>query len=145
MRQLKDTKPTPQIPYSEYGIQDFIEKELKQYQGKSYYCKALGVNVSVTRKSVEETSYNCRFNRKAAELALQLPYIIGHAKIEKLRLPTKSIRQTKYFRFTEIATLTCNVRKKGIARLVVGFRDNGEVVEYSVTNCQTNKTSQFID
>lgn len=145
MRQLKANETPLRIPYSENGIQGFLEKELKQFQGKTYYCKALGVEVGVTRRSVEETAYNCRFNRKSAKLAMQMPYIIQHAKIERLHLPTKSVKQAKHFRFIEIATLTCNVRKKGVARLVVGFKDNGEVVEYSVTNCQANKTSQFVD
>lgn len=135
----------PKIPYSENGIQEFLQTELKKFQGKSYFCKALGVFVSITRKSIEETAYNCRPNRKAAEMALELPHIIEHAKIEKLDLPVKSIRQSKHFHFKQIAVLKCNMKGKGIAKLVIGFRDSGEVIEYSVTNYQPNKTSQFID
>lgn len=145
MRSIRQYKTIDKIPYSENAIQDFIEKELRRYQGHTYFCKALGVNVLITRNSIKETAYNCRFNRQSAELAMKLPYIIQHAKIKQLHLPTKSQRQIKHFRFVEIATLVCNVKGKGIAKLTIGFRDNGEVVEYSVTNYQTNKTSQFID
>lgn len=145
MRQLKADKFPIVIPYSEPEIEELLKKELKQYQGKPFYCKALGVDVSVTRKSIEETAYNCKFNRRAAELALCLPDVIKNAKIKELHLPTKSNKQKKHFHFTEIAILTCNLKGKGIAKLVVGFKDNGEVVEYSITNFQPNVTSQFID
>lgn len=141
----KTHEDTPKIPYSEVGIQKFLEKELRKFQGKAYFCKALGVKIGVSRRSVEETAYNCRLNRKAAELALELPYIVEHARIDQLSLPVKSIRQSKHFHFKEIATLKCNMKGLGIAKLVIGFRDNGEVVEYSITNYQPNKTSQFID
>lgn len=145
MQQIRQYKTIDKIPYSENAIQDFVEQELRQYQGKAYFCKTLGVYVSITRNSIKETAYNCRFNRQSAELAIELPYIIQHAKIKQLHLPTKSQRQIRHFRFIEIATLICNVKGKGIAKLTIGFRDNGDVLEYSVTNYQTNKTSQFID
>lgn len=145
MRRIKPETPKIYIPYSEEGIEEVVKKQLKQYQGKHFYCKALGVNVSVTRKSIDETAHNCRNNRRSAELALCLPEIIEKAKIKQLHLPTKSNQQKKHFHFKEIAILVCNLKGKGIAKLVVGFRDNGEVVEYSITNFQPNVTSQFID
>ena len=145
MTQIKKGKVKVYIPYSEPDVEAVVKRELKQYQGKPFYCKALGVNVSVTRKSIDETAHNCRNNRRSAELALCLPEIIEKAKIRQLHLPTKSNRQKKHFHFKDIAVLICNLKGKGIAKLVVGFRDNGEAVEYSITNFQPNVTSQFID
>lgn len=63
----------------------------------------------------------------------------------QLHLPTRSIKQIKQFHFNEIAILTCNLKGKGIANLVIGFKDNGEAVGYSITNFQPNVTSHFID
>ena len=84
MRKLQQFKTIDKIPYSEDAIWDFLKKELKQYQGNKYYCNSLGVHVLVTRKSIDETAYNARFNRKAALLACNLPYIIQHAKFRNL-------------------------------------------------------------
>ena len=70
---------------------------------------------------------------------------LQHAKIQKLNLPTKSLKQSQRMRIQTIAILTCNVSKIGIAKLVIGIRDDGSAVEYSITNFQHNKTSQFID
>ena len=131
MRKLQQFKTIDKIPYSEDAIWDFLKKELKQYQGNKYYCNSLGVYVLVTRKSIDETAYNARFNRKAALLACNLPYIIQHAKIQKLNLPTKSLKQSQRMRIQTIAILTCNVSKIGIAKLVIGIRDDGIAVIFS--------------
>ena len=139
------TQASYNIPYSEDDIRDFIEFQLAQYIGYTFYNKDLGINILVTEDSVEETAQNCRPNRQAAELALYLPYILRNARIIKLHLPTISKKQQNRFRFSEIATLICNVPKVGIARLVVGYRvRDDEYIEYAITNYQTqNKTSQF--
>ena len=144
MRQLNKYQSSDRIPYSENAIEEFVKTELKQYQGKSFYCKALGVNVLIISKSIKETAYNCRISRQAANLALSLPYIIKNAKILELHLPIQSNTQ-KSFYFTEIATLMCNVKYKGIAKLTIGYRKNGKTLEYAITNFQRNNTSQFID
>lgn len=133
-----------QIPYSENGVRDFITEKLSSYIGKTYYNKHLGVNIIVTSDSVDETAQNCRPNRQAAKLALHLPYILRNAKIIELHLPVISKKQKVRFGFVDIAKLSCTVPNVGIARVIVGYRKRGDVIEYSITNFQTrNKTSQF--
>lgn len=133
-----------QIPYSEDGIRDYITLRLKKYVGKTYYNKSLGVNISVSADSIEETAQNCRPNRQAAALALHLPYILRNAKIVKLKLPTESKKQKNRFHFSEIAHLVCYVPGVGIAKVIIGFRIDGRIFEYAITNFQRqNKTSQF--
>lgn len=137
-------KASLQLPYSEDGIRDYIEEQLRKYKNKTFYNKNLNVNILVTADSIAETAQNCRPNRQAAKLALHLPYILRNAKIKELHLPVISKKQRNRFRFTEIAKMSCNIPHVGIAKIVVGYRKNGEIIEYSITNLQTrNKTSQF--
>ena len=72
-----------------------------------------------------------------------MPYVIENAKIYRLHLPTHSNTQRKKFGFTKIAILTCNVKYYGIAKLTVGYKFNGKVIEYAITSFK--KSSQFID
>lgn len=134
---------TLNIPYTENDLRDFIMLKLKKYIGRTFYNKNLGVNISVISSSVRETAQNCRPNRKAAELAVYLPYILRNAKVIKLHLPTESKTQKERFNFTEIAELRCNVKNIGVAKVIVGYRKQREVIEYSITNFQNmkNKTT----
>lgn len=135
---------TLHIPYSEDGIRDYITLRLRKYLGKTYYNKCLGVNISVSADSIKETAQNCRPNRQAAALALHMPYILRNAKVIRLNLPVESKKQKDRFRFVEIAELKCAVKGVGIAKLVVGYKITGRVIEYSITNFQRlNKTSLF--
>lgn len=45
-----------QIPYDLPGREDYLIKELSVYQGKTFYCKSIGVPVLVTMDSVTETA-----------------------------------------------------------------------------------------
>lgn len=143
-RELRRYRTSNKMPYSETGIEEFLKEELAIYKNKKYHSKALGVDVGIIRRSIGEIAHNCRFNRQAAELALKLPYVIANAKIKDLHLPVKS-KQQERFNFVDIATLTCNIPKCGVAKLTVGFRVTGEVIAYAVTNYQVTKTSLFID
>lgn len=131
------------IPYTENDLRDFITLKLKKYIGRMFYNKNLGVNISITPSGIKETAQNCRPNRKSAELAVYLPYILRNAKIIKLHLPVESKTQKDRFNFTEIAELRCNVKNVGVAKVIIGYRKQGEVIEYSITNFQNvkNKTT----
>lgn len=144
VNQHNSNKDIRNLPYSEDTIRDFIRERLKKYVGKNYYNKSLGVNIFVTSDSVRETMQNCRANRQAAQLALYLPYILRNAKVIKLHLPVESKTQKERFAFTEIAEMRCQVKKVGVAKIIVGYKVNNKVIEYSITNFQyLNKTSSF--
>ena len=125
-----------QIPYDLQGRREFIQSERQRYQNKTFYCKALDVNIIVNVDSIPETARNAATSRKAAKIALYLPYIIRNAKVKELHLPVESRTQTRDFHFREIAVLRCNVPKVGIAKVVVGYRNNGKVIEYAITDYQ---------
>lgn len=135
-------KRAMQIPYDLQGRRDFLLRELEQYKDKTFYCKSLGVNVIVNTDSISETSYNAAVSRKATKIALYLPHVVRNGKIIKLHLPIESRSQTRNFHFVDIALLRCNVPKVGIAQIVVGYRRNGKVIEYAVTDYQVNKTAE---
>lgn len=144
VNQHNSAKDMRNLPYSEDAIRDFIHERLKKYVGKTYYNKSLGVNIFVTSDGVRETMQNCRANRQAAQLALHLPYILRHAKVIRLHLPVISKKQKERFAFTEIAEMRCQVKKVGVAKIIVGYKVNNRVVEYSITNFQIlNKTGLF--
>ena len=137
-------KAAMQIPYSEDGIRDFIIARLFAYVNKTFYNKSLKQNILISPDSITETAQNCRPNRQAAKLALHLPYVLRNANVVKRNLEAMSKKQKNRFKFEEVAILSCNVSGVGIAKVVIGFRDTGVAVEYSVTNFQVlNKTSQF--
>ncbi|MCR5040066.1 MAG: hypothetical protein K6A94_12125 [Bacteroidales bacterium] len=130
-----------QIPYDMHGREDYLIKELSVYQGKTFFCKSIGVPVLVTMDSVTETAYNASTSRKSSKIALYLPYIIRNAKPIALHLPTEARTQVKKFHFVEIGVFRCNVPKVGIAQIVIGYRRNGKTIEYAVTDYQVKKTT----
>ena len=134
-------KSALKLPYNMTGREQFLKKELKNYLGKTYRCKSLGVDVMITTDSIDETSHNASTSRKAAKIALYLPYIIRHAKPLRLHLPTIAKKQTATFHFVEIGIFRCNVHKVGIAQIIIGYRRNGKAIEYAVTDYQVNKTA----
>lgn len=138
------SQATYNVPYTPNGIKEYLAIHLKQYQGKSFYNKALGAKILITRHSIEETTHNCMINRKAAILALYLPYILRNAKPYEIHLPVISKAQIQHFGFIEVAKMICQVKYVGIAKLTIGYRNNGEIIEYAITDFQIqNKTSLF--
>lgn len=129
-------KSALQIPYDLQGRREFLTKELKKYEGKTFYCKAIGVSVLVTKDSVDETVQNAAVSVKASKLSLYLPYIIRNCKVIELHLPTESRKQTTKFHFTDVGVFRCNVPKAGIAKIVIGYRNNGKAIEYAITDYQ---------
>lgn len=131
-----------QIPYDMPGRQEFLLRELKAYTGKTYTCKSIGVPVLVTADSIDETAFNASTSRKAAKIALYLPYIIRNAKPISLHLPIEARKQTTRFHFVDIGVFRCNVPKVGIAQIVIGYRRNGKAIEYAITDYQVKKTAE---
>lgn len=129
-------KSSKDIPSTLKGRRAFLEKELKKYQGKTFHCKAIGVNVIVTEKSISEIAFNAALSTKATEIALYLPFAVRNAEIVKLHLPTESHKQTRDFHFIDIGIFRCKIPKVGEAKVVIGFRRNGKAIEYSITDYQ---------
>ena len=136
------SKMALQLPYDMPGREDYLQRVLSAYKGKTYTCKSIGVPVLVTGDSIDETAYNASITRHASKIAMHLPYIIRNAKPIKLHLPTESRKQTITFHFVEIGVFRCNVPKVGIAQIVIGYRRNGKMIEYAVTDYQVNKTAE---
>ena len=121
------------IPETVQERRKFLKNELSQYKDKAFYCKALDCNVLVTEKSVIETAFYAASNIISTKLALRLPEIIQKASILSLHLPPKLGRQTKVMKFTEIANLTCEVKRIGVAKLTIGYTIKWECIEYAIT------------
>lgn len=132
------------LPYSERGLEEYVGKYLMQFVDRVFINKNFG-KVKLLKKSIDETAHNVRYHRKSAELALYLPYIIRNAKVIEYPLPVESKTQVNKFGFKDIAVMLCNVKNVGIAKLTVGFALIDGCVEYSITDFQKTKTSQFID
>lgn len=121
------------IPETRQERRLLLKANLMQYNGKSFYCKALGCKVKVTDKFITETAYQGAISKQATKLALQLPEVIKSATIIQLHLPPKLGRQTKVMKFKEIANLCSEIPRVGKAKLTVGFVENDGYIEYSVT------------
>ena len=128
----------PQIPANKIDRQHLLEKELRKYHYKHFYCKSLNVKVRIYPKSISETAYHAAKSVLATKLALRLPYVIQNAKIYKLNQPIKNNKQTKEFHFKELAILKCGIRGLGTAKLTVGYRYKRLVIEYCITDFKYN-------
>ena len=135
---VKTQKPLD-IPDTIQERRKFIKDNLLQYQDKSFYCKALDCKVKVIDKSIDETAYYAATSKQATKLALKLPLVIRDATILKLHLPPKIGRQSKRMKFTEIANLLTDIPRIGKAKLTVGFIENGECIEYAITEYEVIK------
>ena len=131
------------LPYSEVGIREYVKEKMRKYQGERFKNKYLKVYIYINRHSVREIYQKCANNRKAAELALYLPYILRNAKPTELHLPIHSNLQ-EIMGFKYITKMICNIKNVGIAKVVIGFTEDGKAILYSITNYQRlNKTNQF--
>lgn len=127
------------IPDTIQERRKFIKDKLLQYQDKSFYCKALDCKVKVIDKSIDETAYHGALSKQATKLAIHLPQVIRDASILELHLPPKIGRQRKVMKFKEIANLLAIVPRVGKAKLTVGFIENGECIEYAITEYEIIK------
>ena len=130
------TRKAIQVPYDKKGCELFLKDYLQKYLNKTFYCKVLGVPIKVDKNSIKETAFNASLSRKSTKVAMHLPYIVRNAHVIELNLPTESKTQKTTFYFKNIAILRCNVPRVGIAKLVIGCRKNGKVLEYSITDYQ---------
>lgn len=120
-----------------------LQKELKPYQGRQFYCKALDCFVRVTSHSISETAHHASRSVVSTKLALRLPYIIENAKILQPNVPTKQgQKQTKVMKFQYLILLTCGIRGLGTALLTVGKRISGNVYEYCITDFRLHQTTE---
>ena len=129
-------KKSKNIPDTIQERRRFIIENLRQYENKSFPCKALGANakVLVTEDSVKETAFQGAISKTAAKLALQLPDVIKNATVLKLHIPISSKRQ-KDMGFTELENLITVIPRIGTAKLSVGYTKDG-YVEYAITDFQ---------
>lgn len=122
------------IPNTIQERRNLLKKELEQYKDKSFYCRVLDCNVMVTEKSVTETAYQAAISKQATKLALHLPDVIRNASVLELHLPAKIGRQQRNMKFVEIANLISSITRIGVAKLTVGFTQEGNVIQYAITD-----------
>lgn len=123
---------TDQIPETVSDRRKFLKKHLAEYIGESVYCPALGVNVDILSKSVEETAQNAALSKESTIAALNLKKIIQNAVFEKMDIP-KSNKQKKNFSYIFVYKLKTILKSIGIVSLVVGVRDMDRFLHYSIT------------
>lgn len=123
---------TDQIPETVSDRRKFLKKHLAEYIGESVYCPALGVNVDILSKSVEETAQNAALSKESTIAALNLKKIIQNAVFEKMDIP-KSNKQKKNFSYIFVYKLKTILKSIGTVSLVVGVRDMDRFLHYSIT------------
>lgn len=123
---------TDQIPETVSDRRKFLKKHLAKYIGKNVYCPALGVNVDILSKSVEETAQNAALSKESTIAALNLEKIIQNAVFEKMDIP-KSNKQIKNFDYIFIYKMKAILKSIGTVSLVVGIRQTKNFLHYSIT------------
>lgn len=117
----------------------FIKENLSQYKDHSFYCRALDCKVKIIDKSIDETAFQGALSKRATKLAILLPQVIHNATIIELHLPPKIGRQRKVMKFVSIANLLAYIPRVGEAKLTVGYTQNGECIEYAITEYEVLK------
>lgn len=116
-----------------------IEDKLKFYADHEVFCPAINSNVKILSKSIDETAnWGCT-SVVGTKLCLLIEYVIKNAEVLCLGLTPDSNRQRKKFKFVSLATLKCHVSHVGTAKLTVGYRKNGHVIEYCITEYAEKK------
>lgn len=131
------------IPNGVAERREFLKNELSKYKDKTFYNKSLGLNIVVLDSSIDEIAGKACMFRKSTELAMFLPHILRNATVIQMPCPvTSKTQRKKPFNFVNLAILRCNVKNAGIAKVTVGFRKSGWVIEYCITSYQyIKKTS----
>lgn len=114
-----------------------IKKEMaKTMQGKSFFTPCLNSLVVINANSVRETAYHASKTVTSTEYALNLPILLRHAVVREIDLPIISKRQ-KNMRIVRVATLICSMYNvngtDGFAKITIGKKDDGNLIEYCVT------------
>ena len=87
----------------------------------------------VNSKSVKETANWAAETPNGEKMAMQLPKVIKKAIVYELNLKPKENKQQSKFHFVKLATLISDMGRLGIAKLTVGYRKSGDVIEYCIT------------
>lgn len=113
----------------------FLNKEMKQFIGKSVLCPALGVMVEFTRASYNETIRNAAISRSSTIAALNVLRLIKNARFIKMDIP-RSNKQRQTFQFIFVFVLNSYLIGYGDVKILVGAQERGKFLHYSVTIAQ---------
>lgn len=120
------------IPETINERRKFLLERLNRYKGKKIFCPALNDNVYVTKASIDEMVHRAGRYTNATIVALNLKTIIKNASYLK-RNVAKDNRRQKELRLKEMITLICPIKKYGLAKLTIGKRYSGRLIQYCVT------------
>ena len=135
MKRIRNTvrkSITDLIPDTVSDRRKFLKNHLAPFIGKSIYCPALGVNVDILSKSIEETAQNAALSKESTIAALNLDKIIENAVFEKMDIP-RSNKQKKNFDYIFIYKMKAILKSIGTVSLIIGIRETKNFLHYSVT------------
>lgn len=120
------------IPETAKDRRIFLKKHLAALKGKHFFCPALQVNIEITSNSISETAENAALSKKSTVAALNLGCLIENSVYEGMDIP-KSNKQKKAFQFIFVYRLSAILEGYGKAKIMVGVRQVGGFLHYSVT------------
>lgn len=101
-----------------------IGQRLKKWKGKTVKCPCLGnVPVLIEQKSIDEIEEHAVISAESTAMALQLPYLIRHAKFHRMTLPKDNAMQKKKFQFIFMYELRSETKDGKQAKLTVGIKE----------------------
>ena len=113
----------------------FLNKEMKQFIGKSVLCPALGVTVEFTRASYNETIRNAAISKNSTIAALNVLRLIKNARFVKMDIPISN-KQRQTFQFIFVFIPNSHLIGYGDVKILVGAQERGKFLHYSVTIAQ---------
>lgn len=123
------------IPDTIHGRRLFLNKQTKQFIGKSVVCPALGVIVEFTRASYNETIRNAAISKNSTIAALNVLRLIKNARFVKMDIPLSN-KQRQTFQFVFVFILNSYLIGYGDVKILVGAQERGKFLHYSVTIMQ---------
>lgn len=122
------------IPASVAERRNFLKRQLKGLDGKTFFCPALGVNILIILKSIVETSENAAITKESTIAALNVVELIKNSIYDGMDIPV-SKTQTSKFHFLFVYRLKAVLENYGITKTLIGVRLNPSLMflQYSVT------------
>ena len=127
------------IPRNQRKRHDLIVSRLERFRNKRVFSKQLKDYVYISGDSIGETAHWASKSVVSTIIALNMQGVIKNAVVVEEHKKPESRKQTRTFHFVEIIILYCYVNGFGTAKLTVGKRRKGKLMEYCITRIRMEK------
>lgn len=120
------------IPTSVDERRRFVKKQLAPLRGSKVFCPALGVDVGIEQKSIDEIAEKAAKSRKSTVAALNCRKLMAAAEYDGIDLPHNRQQKDK-FNAIFMYKLKAELEDFGVVKIMVAVQEVRGMLYYSVT------------